>query len=326
MSGVEIPGAASFAIFETIAATTIERDIQNELVLANLFREIAMSSAAMALPILPDSGYAEFISQKAYGTAGAPAVADPPHGNLDERGDTTGSPYEGIDLSSKTLTTKKLVSLTFLANETDEDVILPMLPLITESMVRAHSRAVERAMLLGSSTISSFDGLATLAAKTISGETFARTITSGVSTSAESLTSDHLLAMRKKLGKYGVRPGEVVYVVSERSYFELLEDPEFKDVSLVGANLATKVKGEIGNVYGSRVILCDEFENPTANKYHAVAVNARNFVVPRLRGVTLESQYVPRLQHRELIATQRLGFDEIIENARAVVGRRYSST
>ena len=323
-SGVEVP-AASVAIFETIAATSIERDIQNELILATLFREIPMTSAAMALPILPDAGYAEFITQKAYGAPGDPAVAAAPHGNLDERGDTAGSPYEGIDLGSKTLTTKKLVSLTFLANETEEDAILPILPLINESMVRAHSRAVERAMLLGSSSIGSFDGLATLAAKTVNAVTFARTNTSATAFASDALTSDHLISMRKSMKKYGVRPSEVIYIVSERGYFELLEDPEFKDVSLVGQS-ATKVRGEIGNVYGSRGVLCDEFLTPAVDKYMAIAVNTRNFVVPRLRGVTLESQYVPRLQHRELIATQRLGFDEIINDATAVIGRRYAAS
>jgi hypothetical protein len=314
-SGVEIPAAATIALFETLASTSIERDIQNELILAALFREIPMSSAAMTLPILPDSGYAEFISTKNVTNTGG----DAPHGNLDERSDTAGSPYEGIDLGAKTLTTKKLVSLTFLANETEEDVILPILPLINESMVRAHTRAVERAMLRGSSAIGSFDGLATLAAAQ------SRTVANTTAFASDALTSDHLLGMRKAMGKYGVRPGEVVYVVSERAYFELLEDPEFKDVSLVGANSATKVKGEIGNVYGSRVVLCDEYVTPAVSAYFALAVNARNFVVPRLRGVTLESQYVPRLQHRELIATQRLGFDEIIDNAKSVIGRKYHS-
>ena len=320
-SGAEIPAAASIAIYETIASTSIERDIQNELILATLFREIPMTSAAMTLPILPDAGYAEFISTKNVTNTGG----DAPHGNLDERSDTAGSPYEGIDLGSKTLTTKKLVSITFLANETEEDAILPILPLLTESMVRAHSRAVERAMLLGSSSIGSFDGLATLAAKTINAVTFARTNTSATAFASDALTSDHLIAMRKSMKKYGVRPSEVIYVVSERGYFELLEDPEFKDVSLVGQS-ATKIRGEIGNVYGSRVVLCDEFLTPATSQYMAVAINTRNFVVPRLRGVTLESQYVPRLQHRELIATQRLGFDEIINDATAVIGRRYSNS
>jgi hypothetical protein len=58
----------------------------------------------------------------------------------------------GIELTDRTLTTKKLISLTYLGNETEEDAIMPILPLIQESMVRAHARAVEAAILTGAST------------------------------------------------------------------------------------------------------------------------------------------------------------------------------
>ena len=54
----------SSADFEQVVSTNVERDIQNELVLAPLFREVPMTSANMIIPILPDSGYAEFASAK----------------------------------------------------------------------------------------------------------------------------------------------------------------------------------------------------------------------------------------------------------------------
>ena len=75
----------SSADFEQIVSTNIERDIQNELVLAPLFREIAMTSANMIIPILPDAGYAEFASAQT-------ASGSSPHGNLADRGDSYGSP------------------------------------------------------------------------------------------------------------------------------------------------------------------------------------------------------------------------------------------
>ena len=306
LSSVEVPLEASYSAYETLVSTSIERDIQNELILAPLFREITMNSAAMIMPILPDAGYAEFMA------AGATtSTATAPKGNLEDRGADDNA---GVDLTAKTLTTKKLVSLTFLNNDTDEDAIIPILPLINESMVRAHARAVERAMLRGATN--SFTGLTGHATTTQDGGAFNNAAVSA-------LTADHLMGLRKAMGKYGVRPGEVVYIVSERAYFELLEDPEFKDVSLVGQS-ATKITGQIGNVFGSKVILCDEFATPAASAAFALAVNPRNFVIPRLRGVTLESQYIPRLQHRELIATQRLGFEEIIDNATAAIARAYS--
>ena len=42
-----------------------------------------------------------------------------------------------------------------------------------------------------------------------------------------------------------------------------LEDAEFQDANLVG-DMATKLSGEIGQVFGSRVLLCDEFATPAA--------------------------------------------------------------
>jgi len=312
--------AVSSADFEQVVSTNVERDIQNELVLAPLFREVAMTSASMIMPILPDAGYAEFVSAAGTGDGAAP------HGNLSERGDsyaTTGD-RGGIDLTEKTLTVKKLISKSFIGNETEEDAIMPILPLIRESMVRAHARGMENAILFGNNaqgtyTSGIFDGLvhkATDASNVLVGsEAFA----------ADKLTATELLEMRKSMGKYGVNPNEVVYIVSQEAYYNLLEDAEFQDANLVG-DMATKLSGEIGQVFGSRVLICDEFAARAANKTHAVALYARNFVMPRLRGVTIESDYDVANQRRVLVASQRLGFDDIIGGSDAVVIRNYKAS
>jgi len=314
MSGLGV-AATTAAVYETVVSTAIERDIEHMLVLAPLFREIRMTAASMIMPIMPDAGYAEFIATKTLTNTGINA----PEGNLSTRGDAEGSPYGGVDLGTQVLTTKKLMSLSYLANETEEDAIMPILPLINESMVRSHVRAVERSMLLGSSGIGSYDGLTVIA------NTNSKVLTSPTAFASDALTTDDLLGMRRSLGKYGTRPSDVVYIVSEKAWYDLLEDPEYKDASLVGDANAVKLTGAVGKVYNSNVILCDEFLTAATGAFHAIALNARNFIVPRLRGVTLESQYVPRLQHRELIATQRLGFDEIIPGASAVVARKYAA-
>ena len=305
MSGVEV----SSADFEQVVSNQIERDIQNELVLAPLFREIEMTSANMIIPILPDSGYAEF-------TANQIASGSAPKGNLDPRGDS----YDpangaGVDLTERVLSTKKLISQSYLGNETEEDAILPILPLIRESMVRSHARAIENAMLAGDDADgafgtggASFEGLLHLARNdsdyTQSATAFA----------TDTVTAADLLAMRKNMGKYGVNPNDVVYLVSQTSYYQLLEDAEFQDANLVG-DMATKLSGEIGQVFGSRVLLCDEFATPAISKFAAIAVYTRNYVVPRLRGVTVESDYEVANQRRVLVASQRIGFTDLIDGA-----------
>lgn len=316
MSGVEV----SSADFEQVVSNQIERDIQNELVLAPLFREIPMTSANMIIPILPDSGYAEF-------TANQVASGSAPKGNLDPRGDA----YDpangaGVDLTERVLSTKKLISQSYLGNETEEDAILPILPLIRESMVRSHARAIENAMLAGDDADgafgtggASFEGLLHLARNDSD-------LTQSVTAFAtDTVTAADLLAMRKNMGKYGVNPNDVVYIVSQTTYYQLLEDAEFQDANLVG-DIATKLSGEIGQVFGSRVLLCDEFATPAVSKFAAVAVYTRNYVVPRLRGVTVESDYEVANQRRVLVASQRIGFTDLIDGATSKWAYQYKGS
>jgi hypothetical protein len=307
----------SSADFEQIVSTNVERDIQNSLVLAPLFREIPMSAANMIIPILPDSGYAEFTSNQA-------ATGSSPHGNLAQTGDTYGSAYGGIDLTEKTLSTKKLISQSYLGNETEEDAIMPILPLIRESIVRSHAKGIENAILLGNHstgvyTSGTFDGLVKMASDD-SDETQSTT-----AVATDTVTAAELLSLRKNMGKYGVNPQDVVYVVSQAVYFQLLEDAEFQDANLVG-DMATKLRGEIGQVFGSKILLCDEFPAQAANGYGAVAVYARNYVMPRLRGVTLESDYEVANQRRVLVASQRIGFDDLIAAATSKWAYKYKAS
>ena len=316
MSGV----AVSSADFEQVVSTNIERDIQNELVLAPLFREIPMTSATQIIPILPDSGYAEF-------TANQAASGSSPHGNLAQRGDAynPGS-AGGIDMTERTLSTKKLISKSFIGNETEEDAILPILPLIRESMVRSHARAIENAILVGDdadgafgTSGASFEGLCHLAANDSN-----TTQPSGTFAATDAVTAADLLSLRKAMGKYGVNPSEVVYIVSQDVYYDLLNDAEFQDVNLVG-DMATKLSGEIGQVFGSRVLICDEFAAKAHSKFNSVAVYPRNYVMPRLRGVTVESDYDVENQRRVLVASQRIGFLDLIDGADSVQALKYKS-
>jgi HK97 family phage prohead protease len=316
MSGVEV----SSADLEQVVSNQIERDIQNELVLAPLFREIPMTSANMIIPILPDSGYAEF-------TANQVASGSAPKGNLDPRGDA----YDpangaGVDLTERVLSTKKLISQSYLGNETEEDAILPILPLIRESMVRSHARAIENAMLAGDDADgafgtggASFEGLLHLARND---SDFTQSATAFAT---DTVTAADLLTMRKNMGKYGVNPNDVVYLVSQTTYYQLLEDAEFQDANLVG-DIATKLSGEIGQVFGSRVLLCDEFATPAVSKFAAVAVYTRNYVVPRLRGVTVESDYEVANQRRVLVASQRIGFTDLIDAATSKWAYQYKGS
>ena len=90
--------------------------------------------------------------------------------------------------------------------------------------------------------------------------------------------------------------------------------------------LFRSLTGEIGSVFGSRVLLCDEFASPAVSKFYGLAVYARNYVMPRLRGVTIESDYDVENQRRVLVASQRLGFADIIAGATSKWGFKYDAS
>ena len=196
--------------------------------------------------------------------------------------------------------------------------------MIRESIVRAHARGIENALLLGNhadgvygTSGAAFEGLITMAGsnKTQSATAFA----------SESLTALDLLKARKNMGKYGMNPADVVYIINTTEYFNLLQDAEFQDVNLVGSD-AVKLRGEIGSVYGSKVIVCDEFKTPATGKFYGAAVYAKNYVMPRLRGVTIESDYEVANQRRVLVASQRLGFIDMIDASTSTWALQYKAS
>ena len=339
-SGVQV----AHADYENIVSTNIERDIQFELKLVPLFREIAMNAATMRIPIMPDAGYAEFSTSSLTGSANTvdtltQGVA--PHGNLQKRGDTyvsDNTARTGADMTSIVLSVHKLVSLSYLGNETEEDAIMPVLPLIREAMIRSHARAMEHMILSGQASKSPKNpsGAEGASAAKIgpeglikyvedAGSTAMTVNMDGASFAANKLIATDLLEARKKMGKYGTNPRDVIYIVNPTEYMNLLSDSSFHNLDEVGAQ-AVKLTGQVGQVFGSPVIICDEFVSPAAAAYGAIAVNTRNYLMPRLRGLTVESDYEVANQRRVLVATQRIGFQELIAGAASCVGVQYNAS
>ena len=177
------------------------------------------------------------------------------------------------------------------------------MPMLVDSVARAHARAVDNAIINGSGSITGLDGFATAHGTTLD-------ISDGTK-----LTAALLLAARKDMGKYGINPSDLAYVVSQARYFELIEDAGFQDVTDVGSDLATKITGQIGSVFGTPVIVSDSFPAEGAGVPVAFAVNTRNYVIPRLRGVTVETDYEVGNQRNVIVASQALGFEELVADA-----------
>ena len=265
----------------------IEKEVTLNLRTAGLFREITVNGAATVLPIQPDVERAVF-------QTGAAAA-----GNLENRGDSdnTFKPAQVI------LNAYRLISQTYMDNHVDEEVLVNLMPMLIDSVARAHARAVDFAIINGDGSITGLAGYGTAHSATLS-------IGDG-----DKLTALLLMNMRKGMGKYGISPSDVAYVVSQARYYELIEDPAFADITDVGSDVATKITGMVGAVYGSPVIVSDSFPAEAAGAAVAFAVATRNYVIPRLRGVTVEQDYEVGNQRRVIVATQSLGFEELVADA-----------
>jgi HK97 family phage prohead protease/HK97 family phage major capsid protein len=278
-------------------ATEVSRQIEKEITLnlrtAQLFREIQINSASQVLPIQGDTNKAAWQT--------TPATA----GNLENRTQVAGNTYQAKQV---VLQAYRLISQTFMDNHVEEEVLVNLMPMLIDSVARAHARAVDDAILNGNGTFLGVEGFATAStggALDLDGATLA-------AGNSATLTAAMLLQARKDMGKYGIMPEDVAYIVSQKRYYDLLADPEFADITDVGSDIATKITGTIGAVYGSPVIVSDNFEAEGAGASVAYAVNLRNYVIPRLRGVAVEQDYEVGNQRRVIVASQSLGFNELV--------------
>ena len=112
-------------------------------------------------------------------------------------------------------------------------------------------------------------------------------------------------------------PNDVAYIVPIDQYYNLIGDAAFSDVSEVGSDTAMKLVGAVGSMYGSPVIASDALADQTSaggavTTSAACAVNVRNYVIPRLKGVSIETDYEVAGQRTAIVAAQSLGFNELV--------------
>ena len=266
---------------DTEVSQQIEKEIQDELKLAQLFREITVNGKSTVLPIQPDG----------VGAAWANEVTG---GNLS----STSSGATAYNAKNVVMDVHKLVSSTFIDNDTDEEVLINLMPMVTEAIARAHARKVEQMVVYGGDN-GSISGLRSLAKD-------------GGNTAGAQLTASALLVARSSMGNFGINPADLTYVVSQDAYYDLLQDPDFQTLDEVGNDLAARVTGQIGSVYGSPIVVSNELATgESASATAAIAVYNKGFVIPRLRGVTVESDYEVMNQRNVLVASQSLGFTSI---------------
>jgi hypothetical protein len=126
--------------------------------------------------------------------------------------------------------------------------------------------------------------------------------------------------LRRKLGRHGKNPNKLALVVSLDAYYDLLEDPEFQDVSQVSDATAVKLSGQLGRIYGLPVLVSEYFPAKAASAPYAALVYVDNFVIPRQRMVTVERERIASQGKDAYYVTQRLNLQRLISGKGVAVG------
>jgi HK97 family phage prohead protease/HK97 family phage major capsid protein len=301
--GVTPTGDVTISL-DTTVATQFEEEVKLEQKVAGLFREIAVSGGATVLPINPDAEAATF-------------AASAPAGNLEDNTNGTANNANAYNVGQVILKPHRLISSTNLSNDTDEKTLVSLLPMLQNAMARAHARAKDKMCLFGNGTPSisglvggdGTDGGAGLVSADVSAAGGLAVGDFDISDN-DLLTSANLIKARSQMGKYGLNSADLAVIVSPLGYMELMQDAAFADVSQVG-DLSMKASGVVGSIYGMPVVVSDLLTKADDTTSFAM-VNTRNYVIPRLRGVSIESDYSVTNQRTDLVASQSIGFAELV--------------
>lgn len=274
--------------YETVFSTSIIRDIQKLLVVGDMFMEMPMSSKKLTMQIEPESGVATWVAATTYGKEA-----------------TVGNEIT-VALTDITFETYKLAAKAYMTDETEEDAIISLLPIIRRHLIEAHVKAIEMAFMgtqassapagkpTGLLDFAKIDGNEVLTAATHDGAAATR------------VTAKMIHALRRKLGLKGLRLPELSLIVSMDAYYDLIEDDEWQDTDQVGVNASLKLQGQVGRIYGMPVVVSSYFPAKATKKAFCAIVYRSEFVVPRQRSVTVERERRASEQRDAYYVTQRL--------------------
>lgn len=279
--------------YEELFSLNLMMDIQNRITLSGMFNEITMNQRSLTIPMHPG-----FKAQTATWVAAAQVNT-----STTRLSTTTGSEVS-LALTEKQIQTFKLAAKTYMTEETMEDAILTLLPLLRENLIMAHVNSEEIAILRGTGS-GQPSGLITRAAAS-TGMTEATTATNNGTTKVTALM---IHKARRRLAEYGRNIADLTLVISNQAYWDLLEDSEWANVNIVGSD-AVKLKGEVGRIYGMPVLVSDWFPTAAASSTFGVIFNRQNFLVARQRGLTVRTDFDIELDRTVIVATQRFNFDQ----------------
>lgn len=181
----------------------------------------------------------------------------------------------------------------------EADSALAVLPYVDRKLVQAFVDAEEKAILDGDTDGTHQDsdiGASTTAAVT-AWDGLRKRALANASTATTTTSTANLFAIRKAMGKWGVNPSDLAYIVGVSSLHVLLTDTNLLTVDKFGPN-ATIHNGQIGSVGGVPVIVSEHvretlnasgvYDGITQTKTYALCVNRQEWAMGQRMALDVE--------------------------------------
>lgn len=309
-SGMEHWDPGVVGEWEEEYSTRVMNAMREQLVVEPLFTSIPMNTPTLNMPINPEAGDATWVHQAAYRSSANQA---------DETGDGTDtSTGEAVNhqLDEQVLVAYKLATREYIGYEEEEDSIVSLAPVINDAVARRMARTTDLALLRGAGVLTNtaaFDPILGLEGR---GANTTDVAIAGGAGWAANFTEDDVVDLRRNLGIYGLDPDRLTFIVSHDLYYELMKLSNFKTVDVLG-NRATILTGEVGQLFGVRVLVSQNFDNNaitagTVGTTLGIMVRTDNFLQGQLRGLNTESDRDVINQKRVIVSSRRFAFNDII--------------
>lgn len=210
----------------------------------------------------------------------------------------------------------------------EADSALAILPFVQMKLAKAFMNAEERAIIDGDTDGTHQDsdvGASTTDARTAWDGLRKRALAQTVAT-ATTITALNLGVVRKAMGKWGVNPADLAFIIGVSNFHTLLADTNLLTVDKMGPQ-AVILNGQVGSVFGVPVIVSEwvredlnasgVYDGITTTKTAMLCVNRNEWAIGQRMALDVEvddSIYRETFQ-RVVVAFQREDFQSIAAGA-----------
>ena len=226
--------------------------------------------------------------------------------------------------SNITLDAEKLIGIAHYTYEADEDSIIAILPFLQQNMGDSAAAALEDAFINGDTTATHMDA-DTEAAGAAAHQTIFKglrkyAIAGAIQSSFASggISAANISALRKMMGKYGIKPSDLFILVGPSGYNDIISLEQTLTAEKAGPNAARILTGVAPSLYGMPIITSEVvretlnasgvYDGNTITKGSLLIVHRPSWIVGVRRGFTVETDVDKSAQVNKVIASFRRAF------------------